>query len=199
MAEVCEKAREVIRIGNRSRNEAIGALLMLCESPVEQILLATLYNYWHADVHSELNRLQFLFPGNYPAWSGLFTVCVEPQRTIRTQLGEGRYRVDFYFYLTRFRHHSASPGNSWPEMARLVVEVDGHDFHDRSKAQASYERKRQRDLTLEGYRVVRFTGSDVFNAPDACAEDIDFHLDDLASEVLDTYDQSGRLRELVYG
>jgi hypothetical protein len=39
----------------------------------------------------------------------------------------------------------------------------------------------------------------VFNAPDACAEDIDFHLDDLASEVLDTYDQSGRLRELVYG
>lgn len=199
MAEVCDKAREVIRAGNRLRNEAIGDLLMLCESPVEQILLATLYNYWHADVHRELKRLQFLFPGNYPAWSGLFTVCVEPQKTIRTELGGGNYRVDFYLYLTRFRHHSARPEDCWPEMARLVVEVDGHDFHDRSKAQASYERKRQRDLTLEGYRVIRFTGSDVFNNPEECAEDIDFHVDDLASEILDAYVQTGHLRELVYG
>src|SRR5262245_63405716 len=52
---------------------------------------------------------------------------------------------------------------------------------------------------FRSYRVIRFTGSDVFNDPESCAEDIDFHIDDLAHEILAAYDKSERLRELIYG
>jgi very-short-patch-repair endonuclease len=79
------------------------------------------------------------------------------------------------------------------------VEVDGHELHDRTKAQASYDRRRDRDLTLEGYRVVRFTGSDVFNHAYECAEDIDFQVNDLAAMVLDKNTERGMLGELIYG
>ncbi len=194
--EICEKARDIVRDANRSRNEAVGKLLLLCESPIEQILLATLHDYWHAEVHTNPKRLQCLLSANYPSHHGIFTVICEPQRTVKTL--EQAYRVDFFVYLTRFRHSATEP-ECWPEMAKLIVEVDGHDFHDRTKEQASYDRRRDRELNLLGYRVVRFTGSDIFNQPYECAEDIDFHIDDLASMVLHDYTERGKLQELIYG
>jgi very-short-patch-repair endonuclease len=84
-------------------------------------------------------------------------------------------------------------------MGKLVVEVDGHDFHDRTKEQASYDRKRDRELSLEGYRVIRFTGSDVYNFPDQCTEDIDYHVNDLADTLLRAYTGRGNIDELISG
>jgi very-short-patch-repair endonuclease len=79
------------------------------------------------------------------------------------------------------------------------VEVDGHDFHDRTKRQASFDRKRDRELTLDGYPVIRYTGSDVYNDPIKCAEDIHFQINELASKVLDDYITRGKLKELILG
>jgi len=45
---------------------------------------------------------------------------------------------------------------------KLVVEIDGHDFHEKTKEQARRDKKRERELTALGYRVIRFTGSEVF-------------------------------------
>jgi very-short-patch-repair endonuclease len=48
----------------------------------------------------------------------------------------------------------------------LIVECDGHDFHDRTKEQASKDRARDRALQSLGYRVYRYTGSDLWR--DVC-------------------------------
>lgn len=199
--QVCNKARELIQNENRKQIGDLFTLLSRCESPVEQILLAALWDRWHAEVYPQSNRLQAYLAANYPAWDGVFLVCCEPQKTITTW-SDQRYRVDFYIYLTRFRHHIRRPApadESWPELGKLVVEVDGHEFHDRTKQQASSDRTRDRQLTLDGYRVVRFTGSDVYNDPEQCAEDIDFHINDIASNVFDDYFKTGRLEELIAG
>ncbi len=56
-------------------------------------------------------------------------------------------------------------------LSRLVVECDGHDFHERTKDQASRDRAKDRRLQASGYMVFRFTGSDIhWNARD-CAEE----------------------------
>jgi hypothetical protein len=197
--DVCERAGQIIATDSQQQQGDILSLLSLCESPVEQILLATIYERWHATVDLESKRLQCHLTAEYPAWSGIFTVCCEPQRTIKTWTGE-EYRADLYIYLTRFRHHRDGPkGESWPEMATLIVETDGHDFHERTKLQASYDRKRDRNITLHGFRVIRFTGSDVYNDAEFCVEDIDFHVDDLASRVFDDYVKRGKLEELIVG
>ncbi len=47
----------------------------------------------------------------------------------------------------------------------VVVELDGHDFHDKDKRQRSYEKARDRHLVKAGFRVIHFTGSDVVADP----------------------------------
>ena len=47
----------------------------------------------------------------------------------------------------------------------VIVELDGHDFHDRNKIQRSYEKRRDREFVKKGYRVLHFTGSDVVSDP----------------------------------
>lgn len=53
----------------------------------------------------------------------------------------------------------------------LAIEVDGHDFHERTKAQAQRDRSRDRALIAAGWTVLRFTGSEVhYNASGCVAE-----------------------------
>lgn len=65
----------------------------------------------------------------------------------RFQVPIGKYRVDFLLTLRG---------------QKLVVECDGHDFHERTKEQARKDRSRDRYLTNEGYTVIRFTGSEIW-------------------------------------
>jgi hypothetical protein len=196
--EINDKAHEIIRAGNRKRMENLDKLLRLCGSPVEQILLAALFDRWDAEADPERNELRCYLSANYPSWDGIFMLCCEPQRIIKPFLSDSTYRVDLYIYITRYRHRS-SPQEAYPELARLVVEVDGHDFHDRTKRQASFDRKRDRELTLDGYTVIRFTGSDVYNDPHDCAETIWYQINELASKVLEDYIARGELEELILG
>lgn len=51
----------------------------------------------------------------------------------------------------------------------IVVECDGHDFHERTKEQASRDRSRDREFQVSGNIVMRFTGSEIWRDPFACA------------------------------
>jgi very-short-patch-repair endonuclease len=53
----------------------------------------------------------------------------------------------------------------------LIIECDGHEFHDRTKEQASNDRARDRKLKKLGYEVFRYTGSDIYSDPFKCAMD----------------------------
>jgi hypothetical protein len=67
-----------------------------------------------------------------------------------------KYRVDFMFE---------------DRDVCLIVEIDGHDFHERTKEQAARDRQRDRALISDPNRVVqvmRFTGSEVFEHPGTC-------------------------------
>lgn len=47
----------------------------------------------------------------------------------------------------------------------ISVELDGHDFHERTREQASADRRRDRAFLSRGLVVIRFTGSDVYRDP----------------------------------
>ena len=47
----------------------------------------------------------------------------------------------------------------------VIVELDGHAFHDKDKKQRSYEKARDRFFVKEGYQVLHYTGSDVVADP----------------------------------
>jgi very-short-patch-repair endonuclease len=77
----------------------------------------------------------------------------------------GTHRVDFAVSNPSWEIDSVSP-------VRIVVEVDGHEWHERTKEQASRDKKRDRDIQADGWRVLRFTGSEVWKDPVACAQEV---------------------------
>jgi very-short-patch-repair endonuclease len=54
----------------------------------------------------------------------------------------------------------------------VVIECDGHDFHERTKEQARHDRRRDRWMQGQGVAVFRFTGSEIFRNPEACATEV---------------------------
>ena len=72
-------------------------------------------------------------------------ICVEPQIKI------GKYRVDFLITFLRNKKR------------KIVVECDGHDFHEKTKEQAKHDKERDRYFTAEGYEVYHYTGSEIYN------------------------------------
>jgi len=59
------------------------------------------------------------------------------------------------------------PDGSLPWM--LLIEVDGHDFHEKTKVQARRDKSRDRRLTGMGGSILRFTGSEVWHDAEGCA------------------------------
>lgn len=80
---------------------------------------------------------------------------------VQQQQELGNYRADFLFTV------SAKSG----ETLRIVVELDGHDFHERTKEQASRDKARDRWMTGQGIQVMRFSGSEVWRNPFACVSE----------------------------
>lgn len=80
----------------------------------------------------------------------------------KKQAAIGKYRADFLFCLK-------DVNGAWQ---RLVVEIDGHDYHERTKQQAAHDKARDRYMTGEKYQVMRFTGSEVHTNPMKCAEEV---------------------------
>ncbi|WP_277969291.1 endonuclease domain-containing protein [Sphingomonas echinoides] len=122
----------------------------VCESPIEKLFLAQML---HPETLAETeSRLHIMcVKGGLVAYAvppPIPGVYVYPQITI------GRYRVDFLLQYVDFNG-----------VSQLIVEVDGHDFHERTKEQAQRDKARDRALVSQGYRVLRFTGSEVFADP----------------------------------
>lgn len=84
--------------------------------------------------------------------------------TLMPQAQVGAYRVDFLIY-GRFEGRD--------QICKVIVECDGHDFHERTKEQAKRDRQMDRELTAAGYRVFRFTGSEIYRDAVKCADEVE--------------------------
>jgi len=82
---------------------------------------------------------------------------IEPQKQV------GKHRVDF---LLSFMDK------------QFVVECDGHDFHEKTKHQASRDKQRDRDLQRLDLKVFRFTGSEIWK-DSSWIKDVDSEIEEI--------------------
>ena len=131
-------------------NSLVAAMHWLdeCESPIEKLMCASLSFGLHASNTGMMLHSAFYKPQG--------DVHIQPQ----AQLGD--YRVDFALVANE---RWASDLNV---EAKIVIECDGHDFHERTKEQAERDRSRDRVLTTMGWTVLRFTGREIVRDPMAC-------------------------------
>ncbi len=131
------------------------------DSPLEQALAVA----FEIKIRMEWPRLLFASSHGFEdlAVKKLIGMSDEVDGIIAPQVKIGTYRVDF------FCGHIAGLGDG---VSGIVVEVDGHDFHDRTKEQARRDKTRDRTLQSCGYKVFRFAGSEVWKDAFACAETV---------------------------
>jgi very-short-patch-repair endonuclease len=122
--------------------------LARCESPIELALGKALGRQARFELNDGTFEAQEV--GRWPGWF-MALLC---QQQI------GPYRCDFVIASTMPNRPLA-----------LVVEADGHDFHERTKEQARRDRARDRFFAAHDILVLRFTGSEIHESAAGCAEE----------------------------
>lgn len=89
-------------------------------------------------------------------------ILLLPQREICTE--NKKYVVDFEFETDEYV-------NQFNTNKKVIIECDGHQFHQKTKEQVTKDNKREYDLKMTGYQILRFSGSQIYNEPFKCAED----------------------------
>jgi len=137
----------------------IDALKLKCESPIEVKFLDALLQI--APCHGlpiayRSEDLAQLFYGREITYD--LYICPQYELTLQK-----KYRTDFYL-ITKERHKSGNRA--------VIVECDGHEFHERTKEQARRDKARDRDMAANGYTVMRFTGSEIHADAKECADQV---------------------------
>lgn len=91
-----------------------------------------------------------------------FFTGVEVKNQYLITANNKRYYADFVL-----SHSNADMEKS----KMLVVECDGHEFHEKTKEQVANDNKRDYNIKSAGYDILHFSGSQIFNNPLACADD----------------------------
>jgi hypothetical protein len=136
--------------------------LLQCGSPIERTMLYALFLVGYQNCDSVSVRAHGTrFGGSLAGWG----IDIEPQARI-----EG-HRVDFLLRCWHENREAAAHPNTPETGTTLIVECDGHEWHERTKQQASRDRRRDRALQAAGYRVFRYTGSDIWRDVFLAAEE----------------------------
>lgn len=146
--------------------------LALCESPIERAMLCALsVTAYDLSLNVWFTANGFIFGERDDAGGDL---CIQPQAQI------GAYRVDFLLTYRELvpdfdRKVKVASGEKIPGSKvvaeQLIVECDGHDFHERTKEQARRDKQRDRALQQLGFRVFRYAGSEIWRDVFECAEE----------------------------
>lgn len=107
-------------------------------------------------IESPIERIAF-----YEIFDWVFSYMMDDIIELDVQRRFGRYRTDIYV--------CCSYNNSKLE---IVVECDGHEFHEKTKEQASRDKRRDRYFTKLGIVTLRYSGSEIVNNPSVITADI---------------------------
>lgn len=124
-------------------------------SPIEQIFYAA-WDYY--------NLLNARYIGT--------CIYLTPQKKV------GPFYLDFEVgFLDSFVNHPVNvPTRKLKELSdelpKWGIEIDGHDFHEKTKEQVAKDKQRERAIMNEGYKIYRFSGSEVFKHPLKCVNEV---------------------------
>lgn len=163
-----ELAEEVARNAYDEFMELVPIWTERSESPIERVLIMA----WKARPIENICYLHKSEPWPPEAllaheWTGStdWAGSLNPQVTI------GNYRADLYLQAYTIDNWE-SPPKIVGQWLKLVIECDGHDYHERTKEQARRDKRRDRWFQTHGTTVLRFAGSEIWADPLGCIDQI---------------------------
>jgi|GEM_PF-735385 curved DNA-binding protein CbpA len=108
------------------------------------------------DSRFKMNEIEMKF---YEAASKLIP-NLKAQHEVKTSLGK-TYRLDFAKIYNIGLYDKI--------IRKIAIEIDGHEYH-KTKEQRTYDAEKELDLKLDGWEVIRFTGTQIHNNLDQCVD-----------------------------
>lgn len=106
----------------------------------------------------------FLMEWKYSKAEERFNAKIKPREKVHT-IG-GKYEIDFLI--------TSSDNQTKLELA---IELDGHEFHEKTKDQVIKDKRRERAIVTSGFPVLRFSGAEIVRNVRACVEEIISYLE----------------------
>lgn len=135
---------------------------------IEEVLHEIKWNCFNGrPIVSPVEQLFFIEWELYQKRTSSTLFDLMPQHQDKTT---GKYFIDFVVNfelgaypnfnnaLTLEQFRAASP-------PMLGVEIDGHVWHEKTKKQVQYHKERERFLIKNGWKLLRFTGSEIYDDP----------------------------------
>lgn len=146
--ELCKSSRNVFEEMRSQYTLDLLYSIQDCESPIEQIMALRLHEFLKS---RKAYKMEFI--------DSLDIIDIQKQSIITVD--GANYRVDFLISVYDL---------VLAEGMTFVIECDGHDFHEKTKEQAKKDKQRDRDLITNGYIVMRYTGSEIYNNNNIASE-----------------------------
>ena len=161
--------------------EQVDNFLCLCSRSQELIFTAlrntkTSHFFSIVDIGYEVTKMspieQIFYIGNYinDIAKRNFFIELETQKIIPIPETDKFYRVDF-FVSTYIERKDCGEFKELTLKKPIVIELDGFEYHNKKK-QINYDYERENTLKLQGYDVVRFTGSQVYKNVFGCLDKV---------------------------
>ena len=124
------------------------------------------------EITSPIERILFISVRALIELNCIQNLHIVPQHII------GTFRADFLVWFEKDG-----------KLKTLLVECDSRQFHDRSEDERKKEKRRERYFVSSGYKLFRFTGSEIVRDPGKCAAEIVSYLTGLetADILTDSY------------
>lgn len=137
----CSRIAELLLLENEIKKiENCSSFIRISEG-IEADILNSKLTPIEKVLYAILSRISYNFMQDY---SQDFNIYIQTQQKI------DNYTVDF-LVTSDFSNE------------KIIIECDGHDFHEKTKEQAQHDKERDRFLTSKGYIILRYTGSEIYN------------------------------------
>jgi len=151
-----------------------------CESPIEVAFLASFLAINESAAPFKVQRFQIVVhldaADDLDSISGKHQAFDAPAGQIRLfhyiqpQVQIGKYRVDFMAQSVLCQNYTDKARVI--HSRKMIIECDGHDFHERTADQAERDKSRDRELVAKGFTVLRYTGREIWRDPTAAAIEV---------------------------
>lgn len=167
---ICDKSKEYLMIESLkyfTHYEDITDIMDL--TPIEQIFYICYKIYIQT---YKMCKFDEIFENPFAHFDSLIN------KQVKADYKDNQYIIDFTIDFSRkniYGHYIYPKYKNF----KYAIELDGIEYHS-NKEQINYDYKRENDLKLLGYNVIRFTGSQIYNNPNECIDKItDIILNDL--------------------
>jgi very-short-patch-repair endonuclease len=106
----------------------------------------------------------FLMEWKYSKAEERFNVKIIPREKINTT--GGTFEIDFLI-----------KSSDDQTKLKLAIELDGHEFHEKTKEQVIKDKRKERAIISSGFPILRFSGAEIVRNVRACIEEIISYLE----------------------